>query len=205
MKDWHETKATIEDYYKSLIEGFGTSPRACDYGHPNSQQIKFEVLAGVKVLNRKTVLDVGCGFASFASYLSARYAHVEYTGIDITKDFVDYAKNLNPILDLKVLDIMEEDPGSTYDLVTANGIFYLLGESAEEKMQALIKRMFELCREAVAFNSLSSWCLDQESNEFYADPVRTVEFCRTLTPWVTLRHDYHPRDFTVFLYKDKNS
>jgi len=61
--------------------------------------------------------------------------------------------------------------------------------------------MFSLATSAVAFNTLSTWAQDQEAGEFYADPLKVVEFCRTLTPWVVMRHDYHPRDFTVYLYK----
>jgi hypothetical protein len=34
-----------------------------------------------------------------------------------------------------------------------------------------------------------------------AESLLTLNSCRQLTPWVALRHDYHPRDFTVYLYK----
>ena len=68
-------------------------------------------------------------------------------------------------------------------------------------MRDLVARMFALCREAVAFNSLSTWAPDPEPSEFYADPAETLAFCRTLTTRVTLRHDYHTRDFTVYLYR----
>ena len=91
--------------------------------------------------------------------------------------------------------------GRTFDVVVANGIFYLLDEQPAPMMQHMIERMFSLAKKAVAFNSLSAWARDQEGGEFYADPLQTVEFCRRLTPWVVLRHDYHPRDFTVYLYK----
>jgi hypothetical protein len=43
----------------------------------------------------------------------------------------------------------------------------------------------------------------QEPGEFYADPVEIVRFCRSLTPWVVLRHDYLAHDFTVYLYRDR--
>jgi len=72
-------------------------------------------------------------------------------------------------------------------------------------MKNLVERMFSLCTSAVAFNSLSAWCADKDEGEFYADPFRTVNFCRELTPWVSLRHDYHSRDFTVYLYKNCKS
>ena len=56
----------------------------------------------------------------------------------------------------------------------------------------------------VAFNSLSSWANDKEKGEFYADPLEVLKFCKTLSPWVVLRHDYHSRDFTIFIYKERN-
>jgi len=62
--------------------------------------------------------------------------------------------------------------------------------------------MYALATTAVAFNSLSAWAPDQEAGEFYADPLQVVDLCRRLTPWVVLRHDYHPRDFTVYMYKN---
>jgi hypothetical protein len=92
-----------------------------------------------------------------------------------------------------------------YDVVTANGIFYLLGGDALRLMRELVTCMFALARRAVTFNSLSAWAGDQTAGEYYADPLETVAFCRTLTPWVALRHDYHPRDFTVYLYKGRTT
>jgi hypothetical protein len=80
-----------------------------------------------------------------------------------------------------------------------------LGDQAWPMMQQLIERMYDLATKAVAFNSLSAWATDQEASEFYADPLRVVEFCRRLTPRVVLRHDYHSRDFTVYLYKTDRS
>ena len=72
-------------------------------------------------------------------------------------------------------------------------------------MEVLIKRLYELADHAVAFTSLSTWAMTQEPNEYYADPLETVRFCRTLTPWVALRHDYLPHDFAIYMYKRKSS
>ena len=71
-------------------------------------------------------------------------------------------------------------------------------------MKTFITKMFEACEELVVFNSLSSWATDKVEGEFYADPLATLLFCKTLSPWVTLRHDYHPRYFTIYIYKNKN-
>jgi len=198
---WPDRRQFVASYYDELIRTYGHQPRACDYGRPESQRRKFEVLCEALPLDHMRVLDVGCGFADFADYLAARFAGVSYEGVDITPRMIEEARKLHPDQSLRVLDILTENPGGPYDFVTANGIFYLLGEHAEERMQQLIARMFELCTTAVAFNSLSSWAPKQEPGEFYADPLATVAFCKTLTPWVALRHDYFPHDFTVYLYR----
>ena len=193
--------AWIADYYGALIRKYGHDPRACDYGRAESQQIKFRVLAEVMPLANCSLLDVGCGFADFAGFLESRFAALRYTGIDLCRDMISEAKRNHPDMDLRVANIADVTLDRTFDVVVANGIFYLLGEQPAPMMQHMIERMFSLAKKAVAFNSLSAWARFQEGGEFYADPLQTVEFCRRLTPWVVLRHDYHPRDFTVYLYK----
>lgn len=203
MSSWDAEKQRIAGYYQNLLDQHGETPRACDYGRPESQAAKFRVLSEVVPLQRQTLLDVGCGFAHFADYLSANAPNVRYSGVDITPAFVEAAQKSHPGLDLQVLDILGEDPGGPFDIVTANGIFYLICDNPEQTMQDLVVRMFGLCTEALAFNSLSAWCPDKEDGEFYADPLRTMEFCHKLTPWISMRHDYHSRDFTIYLYRNR--
>jgi SAM-dependent methyltransferase len=190
----------IGSYYDGLVQRHGYSPYACDYGRIETQALKFEVLSQVADLRGKRILDVGCGFADFADFLDSKFEDITYTGVDISEAMVTTAKMRNPALDIRRLNILEEYPGS-FDFVTANGIFYLLGSDAWPLMQQLVARMFECATEAICFNSLSRWETRIEEGEFHADPAQTIAFCRTLTPWVSLRHDYHPRDFTVYMYR----
>jgi trans-aconitate methyltransferase len=150
-----------------------------------------------------SLLDVGCGFADFATYLQPRFSGLKYSGIDLSSAMVAEARRNQPELDLRVENICDASFDRTFDVVTANGIFYLLGEQAWPMMQQIIERLYALAASAVAFNSLSAWAKkeEQEAGEVYADPIKVVDFCRRLTPWVVLRHDYHPRDFTIYMYK----
>lgn len=193
--------ARIADYYDRLVRKYGHDPRACDYGRVESQKIKFRILSEVLPLVNASLLDVGCGFADFAAFLQGRFSGLRYSGIDLCAAMVEEARSNHPELDLRVGNISEAEFKGTFDVVTANGIFYLLGDQAWPMMQRMIERMYALANTAVAFNSLSSWATDQEAGEYYADPLQVSDFCRRLTPWVVLRHDYHPRDFTVYLYK----
>ena len=192
----------IAQFYDQRVEQYGHDPRACDYGRPQSQLKKFAVLADVLPLTNTTILDVGCGFADYATYLASRFASISYTGIDLSAQMIATAQQLHPDLNLQVGNIVQEAGQARFDVVTTNGIFYLLGDSAPSLMRHIIQHMFTLARQAVAFNSLSTWAPEQEAGEFYADPIEILEFCRTLSSRVVLRHDYLPHDFTIYLYRD---
>ncbi len=192
----------ITKFYDSLVDRYGHDPRACDYGRAESQATKFKVLADVMDLKNKRVLDVGCGFADYADYLRDRFGSVTYVGIDISTRMISEARRLRPNLDLRVCNILDDTVNGTFDVVTANGIFYLLGDEAPGLMHQIIRRMYETAQSAVAFNSLSSWAEIKQPGEFHADPAETMEFCRRCTPWVTMRHDYLPHDFAIYMYRD---
>jgi SAM-dependent methyltransferase len=196
-----DTFGRIASYYEGLIRQYGHDPRACDYGRPETQSLKFRVLSDVLPLSGCSLLDIGCGFADYATFLRTHFSELLYSGIDLCSAMVTEAQRNHPDLDLRVANIHDASLNRTFDVVSANGIFYLLGDQAWPLMQKMIERMYALATRAVSFNSLSAWARDQEPGEFYADPLQTLIFCRRLTPWVVLRHDYHPRDFTVYLYK----
>ncbi|MEX0955330.1 MAG: class I SAM-dependent methyltransferase [Rhizobiaceae bacterium] len=192
----------IGSHYDDLVARYGHSSSACDYGHPASQAAKFAVLSEVMPLDGKSLLDVGCGFADYADYLLAKQSGLDYEGIDLSQAMVAEAQRLHPNLRILQGNILI-DWIDTYDVVSANGIFYLLGSDAPAIMRRIIEQMFNSARLAIAFNSLSDWTTDKEPNEYYADPLEVFDYCRTITPWVILRTDYHHRDFTIYMYKER--
>ena len=190
----------IGDHFDALVAKYGYSHCGQDYGRTESQQTRFKVLAQATDYTGKTVLDVGCGFADLADYLKSRFERVIYTGVDISREMIRVATERHPGMSIHRLNILEDDPGR-FDIVIANGIFYLLGSDATAIMEKLIARMYEIAKEAVVFTSLSARAPVRESGEFHADAAETFTFCQTLCDRVVLRHDYLPHDFTVYMYK----
>jgi trans-aconitate methyltransferase len=160
------------------------------------------VLAEVADFTGARVLDVGCGLGDYADYLRDRFAKVDYVGIDLSRGMIAHARERRRNLDVRVGNVLDAEFDDTFDVVNANGVFYLLGEEAPLLMPLLIERMWSLARVAVAFTSLSSWAPERLENEFQADPLEILTFCRTLTPRIVFRHDYLPHDFAVFLYRE---
>jgi len=195
--------SSIAEFYNRRVGEFGHDPRACDYGRAESQRRKFRALSTALNYAGRSVLDIGCGFADYADYLAEHHTGVSYAGVDLSAAMIERARAAHPDLDLRVGNLLEEPASATHDIVSANGIFYLLGADAPALMQRLVRAMFARCREAVIFNSLSTWATVREPGEFYADPLSTVAWCRDLSPWVTLHHDYLPHDFTIVIRREK--
>lgn len=187
--------------YHELLDVHGPGLQALDYNDAAAQLRRFEVLSEA-LPDAGAVLDVGCGLADFADFLRDTDREVRYVGIDLSERLITHARERRPDLDLRVGNILDADlTPESFDLVVANGIFYLLGDDAFMLMAQIVDRMFSLASAAVAFTTLSAWGPEREAGEFYADPVATLEMCHALTPWLTFRHDYHWRDFAVYLYR----
>lgn len=186
-------------YFTERLDRFGVGISALDYGSRESQQARFDVLLSACDYRGKAVLDIGCGLGDFGMQLSEQVPDARYTGVDICERMVEEAKARG--LEAHHRDIVSERESPSADIVIANGIFYLLTGERERKMERLINRMFELTREMVIFTSLSNWHGVDDDAEFRADPMRTLEFCRTLSSRVCMRHDYLPHDFCIALRK----
>jgi SAM-dependent methyltransferase len=199
---WRKDNERNVRIYSESVALHGYDVRALGWGSRESQARRFAVLSEVGKLSGSSVLDVGCGLGDLYAWIRRRRLRARYTGVDITPGMVDKARARFPKTQFRVCDVLDrEQPIAVHDYVLSSGIFTHRGTSGFEFLEAMVRRMFELSKQALAFNCLSGWAKEKERGEYHADPLRVVDFCRRLSPWVVLRHDYHPRDFTVYLYK----
>lgn len=187
--------------YRQLFNKHGKSHKTLNWGSQEGQRLRFKILAEIGRLEGKRILDVGCGLGDFAGWLAKNNIQADYTGLDLTPELVKQAQKNYPALAFVQGSILDESllVGQRFDFVLASGIFYTYSTGGGAWLRAAVARMWSLCKDGVAFNSLSAWSEGHEAGEYYADPPTTLAYCRTLTPWVAMRHDYHPRDFTIYL------
>jgi len=193
--------AHIAAYYDRLVDRYGHDPRAVDASSRATLDVRYRVLGDVGDMRGKRVLEVGCGFGDLGAHLRERYADVAYRGVDLAPRMIEEGRRAHPELDLEVADVLDLPAGETYDFVVAQGIFYKLRDAPEQRMRALVERMFALAGEAVAFTAISAWAAERDPGEFHVDPAAVLALGRSLTKAVVLRHDYHPGDLAVYLYK----
>ena len=190
-------------YYSRLVARHGNSVHSLNWGSRRSQRTRFRVLSEVADLSRRSVLDVGCGLADLHAWLAHHARGVRYTGIDVTPAMIEAAARRFPRAELQMADAqgLLRAGAERYDYVLASGIFSKRRSNSFADMKRCIRQMFRLARRGVAFNALSALATHKAKSEFHAQPAEVLRYCLTLSPWAVLRHDYHPRDFTVYLYK----
>lgn len=193
-------------FFSRLLKEHGNGHKVLNWGSKQSQELRFKVLADMGISKYSTLLDVGCGLGDFYLWQKEKGLDLDYHGIDITPGIIESAKNKFPEALFSVADSKQiSGHYEPFDYVIASGIFYLRKHEPVKYLEETIAQLYALSRNGLAFNSLSSWNVDAGNDEFYADPLKTLAFCRTITPYVTLRHDYHSSDFTVYMYSEPAS
>ena len=191
----------IAQYFDALVQRYGHDARAVDARSAESLELRYRVLAEIGDLNGKAVLEIGCGYGGLGAYLQARYPDVRYRGVDVSPRMIQLGREVNPRLDLALGALDSLGPRDAADVILAQGIFYLLRNDPERQMQDMIGRMWELAREALAFTTMSGWAPEVLRDEFFVAPQHALSMCRALTTNLVLRHDYHPADFAMYLFR----
>jgi SAM-dependent methyltransferase/RimJ/RimL family protein N-acetyltransferase len=190
--------------YAELYQSHGLDYRSLDWGSKNGQELRFQILSEIEDLNNKKILDVGCGLGDFLGWTRKNDINIEYTGIDLTDAFINEAIAQYPddrFIRASILD-KTSLKNQKFDYVFASGIFATYQKGGMFNMKDCLDRMWSLCSKGIAFNSLSSWAVSRDEDEFYADPLLVIEIVKEFSSKIIFRHDYHPRDFTVYVLRE---
>ncbi|TAJ12222.1 class I SAM-dependent methyltransferase [Marinilabiliaceae bacterium JC017] len=196
-------KATILHYHRHREETFEKgSTRALGWKNDHSQQVRYEMLVDIGDLNGCSVLDPGCGYGDFLSYLDERFNQVDYTGLDLVPEFLEeaahqYAKRKNCRF---YLGDFSRIALPRVDYVLASGAFGYKTEDLTYVVRC-IDRFYRTAEKGIAFNML-------EREKFPDHPLLTghrrdevMAFCNTICPRVECIDGYLEDDFTVFMHK----
>ncbi|MDY6901633.1 MAG: class I SAM-dependent methyltransferase [Cyanobacteriota bacterium] len=199
-------KAEYINRYERRLKLFGYSPATLGWGKGGRQEVRFSVLAQPIIENPdSTVLDVGCGFADFYSFLKNHGWNGSYCGIDIVPGLLKIAKERFPHLDLLELDITSQELISDrYDYVVGSGLFNskLRFQNNLQYIQQVLNNMLSLSRIAVCVDFMSSYVDFQHKQSWHTDPGWVFAIATKMSRRIALRHDYMPYEFVLFIFRN---
>lgn len=192
--------------YQERFKMFGDDPRSLDWASKKSQEIRFREMVKIGCLDKKSILDVGCGLGDFYAYLRDKLGLMffEYTGIDIVPEFTNLAKSKYGGSLFKCCDLFgyEGQP----DYVFMIDVVDTLVEDNWRIIKGMLARAFRVARIAVGASFLSSYAPPEDianSDQYYVQPEELFRFCKTLTPWVVMKHEYLPHNVMIWLYREQ--
>lgn len=192
--------------YKQKFKQFGARSKSLQWKSIGASHQRFRQFWTQIDFTGKNVLDVGCGFGQMGRFLTKRYEDVTYKGVDIMPEFIESGHKRYPYLDLTVCDYFNDPLPEKFDTILCSGAINSNVDNNMEFRKKAIATMFEHTTNVLAFNMLGGHPQPANkvgSNIWYADSLEILEYCMSLTRRVVLRHHYHPRDFTIFMYKVK--
>lgn len=209
--DFKQQNKTVSDFFAKKLTQYGPNDnQSVVWSSKENQLIRFQILSEIANLDNASVLDVGSGLSDLYIYLkNTKNKNIFYTGIEISNSHSIEAKKKYPGIEIINADFIEYEFNRTYDFVLCSGAFNIEMTNHDDYLKTVINKMYKLANLGVAFNLPSSYSnLVQENYQFepgiiikYVDPKTIFDYCKLLTPYVTLRHDYLIHDFTIYMYK----
>ena len=154
-----------------------------------------------------SVLDVGCGVGTLFGYLKQTERLGDYVGIDLLPEMVSTAQTEHPDGDFRVGDVLKFDDARDFDLVVCSGTLNVRVKNHERWMKQMIHHMWELTTGALAFNLQTTRAFQfnplsrYDEDIYHAKRGVILDWCESLTPWVTMRQDFLGEDVAFYLYK----
>jgi SAM-dependent methyltransferase len=193
--------ALLRAWYSGRVERYGDDVQSLGWSGRASQSKRFDALCGLGAFHERTLLDVGCGFGDLLAHLNGRGVFPRYTGVDLCEAMVARCRERFPEAAFERGELFGFEPKGEHDFVVASGLFGLRTPRARARLRAGLSRLFSWCRVGAAVNLLSRKGGGRSEQAYYVEPAEILELGLSVTPAVSLKHDYLPNDFTLYLYK----
>jgi SAM-dependent methyltransferase len=200
----------LRQHYSQKFSSYGPSSEGVDWGADETKLLlRYDKMLGVLAPSgkeRPSLLDVGCGYGGLQTYALGKGIELDYTGIDVAQNMIEWAQANVPAGKFIQGDVLEYEFGRRFDYVVCNGILTQKLETPGLEMDAfaarLIRRMFALCEVGIAFNTMTTKVNFYANNLYYRNPAEMLSWCLSeITSHLRLDHSYPLYEYTVYLYR----
>ena len=200
-----ELKRSVVAHYEARLREHGPGARGMDWKDERSQRLRFEVLLEGLGVEGRTLHDVGCGGGHLYDHLRERGIDARYRGTDLSAEMIAAARARHPAVSFERADLLVDELAPA-DVLVTSGLFHVKLANSDaawdEFVRDMLRRMFALARDALAFNLMSDQVDFRVPELYYTSPAETLAFCqRELSRHVRLRHDYPLHEYTVHVHR----
>jgi 2-polyprenyl-3-methyl-5-hydroxy-6-metoxy-1,4-benzoquinol methylase len=193
--------------YSCRYGKFGYDPKSLGWERGN-QEIRFEVLTSQYDFRNKKILDIGCGFGDLNKYLIRKGITYDYLGIDLVDAFIIEAEKHYSAdrIQFRVINILDLESDLIFDYAIASGIFNHQLSDADNYtyVESVIRKTLQHTKDGLAFDFLSDKVDYRKPGLFYNNTERILSIAYKFSKKITLRHDYMPFEFSIFIQKDQS-
>ena len=198
-------------HYTETFSLHGPSSEGVDWGADVTRALRrYDKMLNVirpAAEHNPTLLDVGCGYGGLLSYAASRNIELEYMGIDVAENMIDWARANAPSGSFIYGDILTQKFDTQFDYVVGNGILTQKLDTAGLEMDdfaaRLIRQMFSLARIGIAFNVMTTKVNYYSNNLYYRNPAELFSWCLSeISPHIKLDHSYPLYEYTLYLYRN---
>lgn len=209
MKKYQE----IIEHYESCLEKYGDNHLGVDWPKLEDVDKRYKIMLGIldffpKTSSEISLLDFGCGTAHLKAYIDNNSNQlIKYSGLDLSKKFVEVAQKKYPDCTFYCMDILENKAVIfSHDFIIMNGVFTeKRGLSFDEMWNYftnLISCVYEITNRGLAFNVMSK-NVDWEREDLFHLSIDLLSnfICKNLTRDFVIRNDYGLYEYTVYIFK----
>ncbi|MBE8606327.1 MULTISPECIES: class I SAM-dependent methyltransferase [Vibrio] len=198
---WLDRFKVFRYHRKQTHRWKGNKAKSLGWTSEESQLCRFEVIARSADFEKKSVLDLGCGYGELFELLDSIYRICSYTGVDQHTDFLNKAKQNYTEQRCEFLSgDMSKMNLEPHDMVIASGSLNYISRDTDY-LTNMITRMFGLANQTVIFNLLNSSQYPSRNTLMSYHPDGVYRFCKTLCDDVSLIEGYAEGDFTIVMNK----
>lgn len=187
--------------YDERLVKFGYQPKTLGW-LKGRQGIRFSVLTSIGVMNNSSILDVGCGFGDLYGFLKYKKLKTRYLGLELNPNLIKYGKERYPRAHFKTFDIEKNLITGRYDWGIISGLFNFKRADSYQFIELVLEKVFKACRSGIAADFMTTYVDFKNKEANYVEPEKIMKICKKITPRLTIRQDYMPFEFCVYLYKN---
>lgn len=192
----------IKSRYNQRLDQYGYSPKTLGWDK-NRHWLRYDILLSKWNLADSSVLDFGCGFGDMFAYMKEKGINAKYTGIDINERLIEKGREIYPNADLRAADIFRTTP-EAHDYVFSSGVHNLKVKDNKAFIEDTFEAFNRIAKRGFALNFLSNKVQYELEHIYHVDPAYILNLAYRYSNRVSLRNDYMPFEFSIFVDKESS-